>query len=316
MTRPAHEPGLHVVVSGASGLIGSEVVSDLRRSGHRVRRLVRRPAGPEEITWDPASDQLDPAQLEGVDGVIHLAGESIGTRWSRGRKIRIRESRVRGTRLLSQSLAKLHRPPRVMISASAVGIYGDRKDQLLTELSPPGDPARDFLVSVCLEWEAAAEPARAAGVRVVHPRMGVVLSPKGGALHKMLLPFRLGAGGRVGSGRQWMSWIALTDVVGAMRHILANESLSGPVNLSAPEPVTNRDFTRILARTLGRPAVLPVPAAALRAVFGEMADYTLLSSARVLPARLLESGYRFEHSRLESALRAMLGKQERSSFPV
>ena len=316
MTRPAHEPGLHVVVSGASGLIGSEVVADLRRTGHRVRCLVRRPAGPEEITWNPASDQLDPAQLEGVDGVIHLAGESIGTRWSRDRKIRIRQSRVRGTRLLSQTLAKLHPPPGVMISASAVGIYGDREDELLTELSSPGDPGRDFLVSVCLDWEAAADPARAAGVRVVHPRMGVVLSPKGGALQKMLLPFRLGAGGRVGSGKQWMSWIALADVIGAMRHILANESLRGPVNLSAPEPTTNRDFTRILARTLGRPAVLPVPAVALRAVLGEMADYTLLSSARVLPARLVESGYRFEHSHLEPALRAMLGKQQSSSFPV
>ena len=307
---------LNLVVSGASGLIGSAVVARLRASGHRVRRLVRRTAAAEEISWDPATGKIESAKLEPVDGVIHLAGENIGTRWTRAKKARIRESRTRGTRLLSEALAKLARPPSCLISASAVGIYGDRGNQILTESSAPGDPSRDFLVSVCREWEAAADPARAAGIRVVHPRFGVVLSPEGGALRKLLLPFRLGLGGRMGSGEHWMSWVALQDVTDAISHLLSAEALQGPVNVSAPEPVTNRDFTRVLGRVLRRPAVLPVPALALRAVLGEMADRTLLSSARALPVRLLESGYRFTHPDLEGALRSMLLGGQRSSFPV
>jgi uncharacterized protein len=306
---------MNIVVTGASGLIGSAVVARLTAGGHRVRRLVRRPAQAEEITWDPAIGKIDSRGLEAVDGVIHLAGENIGARWTRSRRARIRESRVGGTRLLSETLAGLGRPPRFLISASAVGIYGDRGDQVLTESTPPGDAARDFLVSVCREWEAAAAPARDAGIRVVHPRFGLVLAPGGGALRKMLLPFRLGVGGRIGSGAQWMSWVALEDVVGAVEYLLTAESLEGPVNVSAPEPITNRELTRTLGRVLGRPAVIPVPATALRLVFGEMADRTLLSSARVVPARLIESGYRFTFPALEGALRSMLRARERSTFP-
>jgi uncharacterized protein (TIGR01777 family) len=306
---------MNLVVTGASGLIGSALSARLTAGGHRVRRLVRRQAGAEEITWDPATGKIDSAGLEALDGVIHLAGENVGARWTRARRARIRESRVRGTRLLSETLARLTRPPRFLVAASAIGIYGDRGDQVLAESTPPGDPTRDFLVSVCLGWEAAADPARAAGIRVAHPRLGVVLSPKGGALQRILLPFRLGVGGRVGSGNQWMSWVALEDAIDAIIHLMSAESVEGPVNVSAPEPVTNREFTRTLGRVLRRPTVLPVPAAALRLAFGEMADGTLLASARVRPARLLESGYRFIHPTLEGALRSMLRPRERSTFP-
>lgn len=306
---------MNLVVSGASGLIGSAAMARLRAGGHRVRPLVRRPARSEEITWDPTTGKIDSSALDTVDGVIHLAGENIGTRWTQARKARIRESRIRGTRLLSETLARLAHPPKFLISASAVGIYGDRGDQILTESSPPGDPGHDFLVSVCQDWEAAADPARAAGIRVVHPRLGVVLSPDGGALRKLLLPFRLGLGGPLGSGDHWMSWVALQDVAEVLAYVASDASVQGPVNVSAPGPVTNRDFTRTLGRVLGRPAVIPVPAAALHLVFGEMADRTLLSSARVLPARLVEAGYRFAHPELEGALRSMLRPGRRTSFP-
>jgi uncharacterized protein (TIGR01777 family) len=222
---------------------------------------------------------------------------------------------VNGTRLLSETLAGLRQPPAVLVSASAVGIYGNRRDEPLTEASSPGDPS-DFLVSVAREWEAATAPARAAGIRVVHARFGIVLSPKGGALKKMLPPFRLGLGGRIADGSQWMSWISLDDAVGAVLHLLSTDTLRGAVNTTAPEPVTNRDFTRALGRVLGRPTPFPVPAAVLRLVLGEMADSTLLTSARVLPSRLLESGYRFRYPDLESALRHVLGKGSGSNFPI
>ncbi len=300
-------PGLRVLVSGASGLIGSALLPALRGEGHRVTPLVRRAPGPGEIGWDPETGRLSRGELEGFDAVIHLAGENIGARWTAARRRRIRESRVRGTSLLSEALAGLRQPPRTLISASAVGIYGSRGDEILTEASPTGDP-NDFLVSVGRDWEAAAEPARAAGIRVVHPRFGVVLGPDGGALQRLLLPFRLGLGGRVGSGRQWMSWIAIHDAVTALRHIMATETLAGPINVTAPEPVTNREFTRTLARVLRRPAVVPVPATALRLVFGAMADGTLLASTRVLPERLLRSGYRFGDGSLEPALRSLLSR--------
>jgi uncharacterized protein (TIGR01777 family) len=300
-------PGLRVLVSGASGLIGSALLPGLRGEGHRVIPLIRRAPGPGEIGWDPETGRLGRGELEGFDAVIHLAGENIGARWTAARRRRIRESRVRGTSLLSEALAGLRQPPRTLISASAVGIYGSRGDEILTEASPPGDPT-DFLVSVGRDWEAAAEPARAAGIRVVHPRFGVVLSPDGGALQRLLLPFRLGLGGQVGSGRQWMSWIAIHDAVAALRHIMATETLTGPINVTAPEPVTNREFTGTLARVLRRPAVLPVPATALRLVFGAMADGTLLASTRVLPERLLGSGYGFRDGSLESALRSLLSR--------
>jgi uncharacterized protein (TIGR01777 family) len=303
------------VVSGASGLIGSALVRRLTMQGHRVGRLVRRAAGPGEIAWDPAAGSLDPATLEGADAVVHLSGENVGARWTTARKARIRSSRVASTRLLSETLAGLQRPPHVLISASAIGIYGDRGDEVLTEESPPGDPNRDFLVAVTRDWEKAAEPARVEGIRVVHPRFGVVLSPAGGALRKMLLPFRLGLGARLGSGKQWMSWISIDDAVEAVHQALVDDGLQGPVNVTAPEPLTNRDFTRTLARVLSRPALFAVPESALRLALGEMAGGTILSSARVVPTRLLQAGYRFGHPDLESALRHVLHKDGRDNFP-
>jgi uncharacterized protein len=306
--------GLHVAITGASGLIGSALGRLLVRDGHGVRPLVRRPAGAGEISWDPAAGRLDPNDLEGLDAVVHLAGENIGVRWTKARKARIRNSRVQGTRLLSEAMARTRRRPQVLVSGSALGIYGDRGDEVLTEKSAPG-PADDFLAAVGQEWESAADPARAAGIRVVHPRFGIVLSPAGGALGKMLLPFRLGLGGRLGDGSQWISWISIDDVAGALVHVLLNAGLSGPVNVTAPEAVRNRDFTRTLGRVLSRPTPFPVPATALRLVLGEMADSTLLASARMLPERLLGSGYRFAHPDLETALRHVLGRDRRAILP-
>jgi uncharacterized protein (TIGR01777 family) len=302
---------IHVAVSGAGGLIGSALLPHLTSRGHRVSRLVRRSAGPGEISWDPARGRLDEADLEGVDAVVHLAGENVGARWTSARKSRIRNSRVAGTRLLSETLARLRRRPGVLVSASAIGIYGDRGDEILTEASVPGNRDRDFLVFVTQEWEAAADPARAAGIRVVHPRFGVVLSPAGGALKKLLLPFRAGLGGRLGSGRQWMSWISIDDTIGAISQAISNPALYGPVNVTAPEPATNREFTRTLGRVLARPTLFPVPAAALRLALGEMAGSTILASTRVLPARLGETGYRFTQPTLEGALRHVLGRARR-----
>lgn len=298
--------GLNVAVTGAGGLIGSALSRRLADSGHRVTPLVRRPAKAGEISWDPTTGRLSPAVLDGVDAVVHLAGENVGARWTQARKDRIRNSRVQGTRLLSESLARMRRRPTVLVSSSAIGIYGDRGDEVLTEKSSLGDARHDFLAAVGQEWEAAAEPARMAGIRVVHPRFGLVLSPAGGALKKMLPPFRLGLGGRIGNGLQWMSWISIDDVVGALLHALLTDSFSGPVNLTAPEPVRNGDFTRTLGRVLSRPTPFPIPAAALRLALGEMATGTLLASVRVLPKRLLASGYRFEHSELEAGLRHVL----------
>lgn len=301
----ADTPGLHIALSGASGLIGSALARRLTREGHRVSALVRRQPGAGEIGWDPEQGRLAPRDLEGVTAVVHLAGENIGARWTAARTARIRSSRLRGTRLLSETVAQLRTRPAALLSASAIGIYGDRGNEILTESSHPGDP-EDFLVTLAQEWEAAAEPARAAGIRVVHPRFGLVLSPAGGALGKMLLPFRLGLGGRLGNGAQWMSWIALDDAVSAIIHLLTSETLHGPVNVTAPTPLRNRDFTRILGETLARPTPFPVPAAALRLVFGRMADGTLLASTRVAPQRLVASGFRFAHPDLDSALRHML----------
>lgn len=306
--RYRDRPRLHVAVTGASGLLGSTLTPFLTTGGHRVTPVTRGRQRPGTITWDPAAGRLDPAALEGVDAVVHLAGENVGTRWTPARKRRIRESRVAGTRLLAETLARMARPPRVLVSASAIGIYGDRGDEILTEASSTLDAPPDFFVELGREWEAATEPARAAGIRVVLPRLGVVLTPAGGALKRMLLPFELGVGGPLGSGRQWLSWVAMDDAIGGLHHALMHEELHGPVNLSAPAPVTWRDYAATLGRVLRRPAVLPVPAAALRLAFGEMADVALLGSQRVLPARLSETGYGFRFAALEEALRHVLGR--------
>lgn len=302
MTAP-----LRLAVTGASGLIGSSLVPALTAAGHRVTRLVRSAPAADEIRWNPAAGELDPDRLEGMDGVVHLAGENIaGGWWTTERKRRILESRVQGTRLLAGVLAGLQSPPRVLVSASAVGYYGDRGDRILTEESPPGE---GFLADVAEVWESATEPARLVGIRVVNLRLGIALTPAGGALAQMLRPFRLGLGGPLGNGRQWMSWIALDDAIGALLHALATETLVGPVNAVAPEPVTNADFTRTLGRVLHRPTVFRVPAPVLRLALGEMADALLLSSTRVLPHRLQGSGYRFRHPSLEGALRHVLARQ-------
>ncbi|HEV8699673.1 MAG TPA: TIGR01777 family oxidoreductase [Candidatus Polarisedimenticolia bacterium] len=299
---------MRILVSGSSGLVGSALVPSLGTGGHQVVRLVRtRPAaGAAAILWDPARGALDAADLEGMDAVVHLAGEGlVPGRWNAARKARIRDSRVGGTRLLADTIARLSNPPRVFICASAVGYYGDRGDEVLREDSPPG---RDFLAEVCRAWEEATEPAARKGVRVVQHRFGVILSPRGGALRTMLPPFRLGVGGRLGDGRQYMSWITLDDVLGAIEHALLTVTLKGPVNTVAPHPSTNAEFTGTLGRVLGRPTLLPMPAFAARLAFGEVADALLLASQRVEPARLLASGYRFRHPDLEPALRFLLGR--------
>jgi hypothetical protein len=299
---------MRILVSGSTGLVGSALVPALGGAGHDVVRLVRSEAagGGSAVRWDPAAGRLDAAALEGLDAVVHLAGESVAAgRWTAAKKERIRASRVDGTRLLCRALAGLSRPPRVLACASAIGFYGSRGDEVLKEESAPGS---DFLAGVCKEWEAAAEPASRKGIRVASLRFGMILSPAGGALAKMLLPFRLGAGGILGDGRQYVSWIAIDDVLGAIQHVLSSQPLRGPVNVVAPRPVTNREFTRTLGRVLGRPTIVPMPAFAARVVFGEMADALLLSSARVEPARLLSSGHRFRFPDLEGALRHLLGK--------
>ena len=296
----------HVAVTGASGLIGRALVQRLTSMGYQVRRVVRRTARPGEVSWNPENGRLDPKDLEGLDAVVNLAGENIGARWTERRKDRIRSSRLLGTRLLSDTVAGLKNPPAVLIAGSAIGIYGNREDEILTEESPPGEPSHDFLARLGQEWEGAADAARAAHVRVVHPRFGLVLSPRGGVLARMLLPFKLGLGGRLGSGSQWMSWVSIDDAVEALIYLLKTNSLSGPVNVTAPNPVRNRDFTRALGRVLSRPTVFSVPSPALRLVFGEMADATLLSSARVMPRRLLASGFHFKSPDLEDALRHVL----------
>jgi uncharacterized protein len=301
---------LHVLVSGASGLIGRAVVESLAGAGHRITRLVRTSARAGEFEWDPLGERLDLTSVAPVDAVVHLAGENVGARWTAERKQRIRDSRVRGTRLLSTAIAHLRPLPQVLVSASAIGIYGDRGDELLTESSSLGDPSHDFLASVCREWEAAAEPARAAGIRVVHPRFGVVLSRSGGALQRMLPVFRLGLGGRLGSGNQWMSWISLPDVTGTVAHAIADSTLAGGVNTVAPEPVTNLEFTRMLGAALHRPTPFAVPAALLRIGLGAMSEGTVLASARVLPSRLIEGGYPFRHADLPSALRHALAERQ------
>jgi uncharacterized protein len=296
---------MNVVITGSSGLIGSALMPLLTRNGHTIHRLVHGHRAERVARWNPDDGSLDDSVLVGADAVVHLAGETIASgRWTAAKKARIQDSRVRGTALLTRALVKLDRKPRVFISASAVGIYGDRGDERLDERSAPGD---GFLANVCSQWEAATRPAADAGMRVVNCRMGVVLSGTGGALAKMLPPFRMGFGGVMGSGRQYMSWIALDDVVGAIQHLLLGGTLAGPVNLVAPNPVSNREFTETLGRVLRRPTILRLPAFAVRLGLGEVADELLLASARVQPVQLTASGYQFRYATLEGALRHLLG---------
>ena len=296
---------MKVAVSGATGLIGSALAQRLTREGHEVVPLVRRPLRPAEraIAWDPARGTIDRAALEGYDAVVNLAGENVFGRWTAAKKQRIRESRVAGTRLVSEAIAGLERPPRVLLAASAVGYYGDQGAAELTEESPRGD---DFLAAVARDWEAATSPAARAGVRVANLRFGVVLAQAGGVLQKMLPAFRLGLGGPIGRGAQYFPWVAMEDALGAILHVLATASLSGPVNITAPHPVTQLEFVRTLGRVLRRPAVLPVPPLALRLVFGREAAAMMGSGQRVLPARLLAAGYHFRYGELEPALRQLL----------
>jgi len=297
---------MDVAVTGSSGLIGSALRPALEAAGHRVLRLVRHGGGgPDTLRWDPQAGTIDAAGLEGVGAVVNLAGEGIGDRrWNGDQKARIRNSRVEGTTLLAETLAKLSKPPAVLVSGSAIGIYGDRGDEILSEASPPGE---GFLGEVCQAWEAATAPAEAAGIRVAHLRTGIVLSPEGGALKKMLFPFKMGLGGRMGSGQQWMSWIAVSDEVGAIVHLLGEGAPSGPVNATAPHPVTNAEFTKALGAVYRRPTLMPLPGAALKLALGaQMAEELLLGGQRVLPTKLEASGYTFRAPELAAALKQLL----------
>lgn len=290
---------MKIAVSGASGLIGSALVPGLESAGHEVLRLVRRTAtDPRELEWDPASGTIDSSALAGIDGAVHLSGATIGRRWTKARKAEIRRSRVESTTLLAEALASVEPHPSVLVCSGAIGIYGDRGDEILTEESELGS---GFLADVARAWESSCDPARAAGLRVVNLRGGIVLSRQGGALARLLTPFRLGLGGRVGSGRQWWSWIAIDDLVRAIRFALEG-SLAGPVNAVSPNPATNAQFAKALGRALGRPAVFPFPAFAAKAMFGEMAEEALLTGQRALPARLLDAGFAFDFPELEPAL--------------
>jgi uncharacterized protein (TIGR01777 family) len=297
---------MKVLISGATGMIGSALSQELADGGHRVNRLTRSAESSDDVGWDPSAGEVDTSRLEGVDAVVHLAGESIAEgRWTADRKRGILESRRQGTRLLAETIANLSDPPGVMVSASAVGYYGDRGNELLREQSGPGN---NFLAEVCRVWEAAADPARQAGIRVVHTRFGIVLSPKGGALGTTLPIFKLGGGGRIGNGRQYWSWVALDDVVGSIIHALTTDALEGPANVGSPNPLTNAEYTKVLGKVLNRPTIFPLPAPAARLMLGEVADELLLASARMEPARLKETGYKFRYPELEGALRHLLGR--------
>jgi uncharacterized protein (TIGR01777 family) len=306
---------VRILISGSTGFVGTALVQALEHDGHTVVRLMR-PASSSPgadgqqaqiVRWDPASGQFDAPAAEGADALVHLAGASIaGGRWNAARKRLLRTSRLDATRHLIGALSRLQPPLRVIVAASAIGYYGDRGEETLTESSPPGN---DFLAALCREWEAEATRGAEFGARVVMLRFGIILAKHGAALPRMLLPFKLGVGGRLGSGRQWMSWLTLDEAVGIVKFALANSALSGPVNTVTPQPVQNTDFTRILARALHRPALFPAPAFALRAALGEMADALLLVSQRVVPTKLQQSGYRFAHPDLATALEEVLRKR-------
>jgi len=298
---------MKILISGSHGLVGTALMKSLEPDGHEVFRLVRYPPNSDaEIEWSPDRYSIALARLEGFDAVVNLAGESIAEgRWTEEKKRRIRESRVKGTKLLGDALANLANRPKTFICASAIGYYGNRGDEILTEASAPGD---DFLAKVCVEWEKATALATEKGIRVLNTRFGVILDAHGGALAKMLPPFRAGLGGKIGSGKQWMSWIALDDVVGALKFALTNEALGGPVNFVAPNPVTNAEFTKTLGRVLSRPTLFPIPAFGVRLLFGEMGEALLLAGQRVAPKRLMTEGYQFQYSQLDEALRHVLAK--------
>ena len=296
---------MKTLVTGSTGLVGRSLCAHLRQRGDEVLRLVRRaPAAEDEVQWDPTEGTCDAAAFD-VDAIVHLAGEGIASRrWSKGQMLKIRESRVAGTRLISEGAVRITRRPQVLVSASAVGFYGDRGDEVLNEDSERG---AGFLADVCDDWELATDQAVRAGLRVVNPRIGMVLAEGGGALTKMLLPFKLGLGGRIGSGRQWMSWIQLEDLVRVLCAAIDDESLSGPVNAVTPHPVTNSEFTRALGRALRRPTLFPLPAFAARLVMGKMADELLLASAPVTPAKFTQAGFEFHSPEIKAGLAASLG---------
>jgi uncharacterized protein (TIGR01777 family) len=301
---------MKVAITGASGLVGTALVPFIAAGGHEVVRLVRRPArGSDEARWDPEHGGIDRAALDGVDAVVHLAGANLAEgRWTTARKAVLRESRTGPTRLLAEAVAGLPHPPSVLVSSSAIGYYGERGDAWVDETSAP---ASDFLGALTREWEEASEPAARAGIRVVRLRTGIVLTPEGGALGRMLLPFKAGVGGVLGSGRQYLSWIAIDDLLDVVHFTLTEMALGGAVNAVAPHPVTNHELTKTLGRVLRRPTIMPAPAFALRLAFGELADATLLASTRVKPGRLLAAGYRFRFPDLEGALRHLLGRLSR-----
>ena len=298
---------MKILIGGSHGLVGTALIKSLETEGHEIFRLVRHaPTSKTEVEWSPDRYSIALARIEGFDAVVNLAGESIAEgRWTDDKKRRIRESRVKGTKLLGDALANLAVPPKIFVCASAIGFYGNRGDELLTETSAPGD---DFLAKVCAEWEDATALATEKGIRVVNARFGVILDTNGGALKKMLPPFRMGVGGKIGSGKQWMSWIALDDVVAGIQFALANDSIKGPVNFVAPVPVTNAEFTKTLGKVLSRPTVLPIPAFAIKLLFGEMGEALLLGSQRVAPERLTAAGYEFGYPQLEHALVHILKK--------
>jgi uncharacterized protein (TIGR01777 family) len=295
---------MRILISGSTGLVGSALVPFLTASGHQVIRLVRSGGDAGSIQWNPEEGTIDHGRMEGVDAVVHLAGENIAAgRWTSARKQKIRDSRVKGTRLLAESLAGMTRRPQVLVSASAIGYYGHRGDEILREESPPG---QGFLPDVCRQWEAATDPATRKGIRVVHPRIGLVLSSKGGALAKMLPPFKMFVGGKVGSGQQYWSWITLDDLCAVILHCIEAGTLHGPVNAVSPSAVRNLEFTKTLGKVLSRPTIFPLPAFAARIALGEMADELLLASARVEPTKLSATRFSFRHKELEPALRAVL----------
>lgn len=303
----ADQPRLRVAISGARGLVGQALAAYLSTAGHDVRRLVRGGRGrPDEIRWNPEKDEIDRQALEGIDAVVHLAGEPLSAgRWSAQRKERILASREKGTRLLAEAIAGMDRKPQVLVSASAVGLYGDRGDEVVDANSPPG---QGFLADVCCRWEAAADPARQAGVRVCHPRLGVVMAGQGGMLAEILPLFRKGLGGRIGSGQQWLSWIGLDDLLAVLELALHEPRLHGPFDAVAPHPVRQGELAATLARVLRRPAWLPVPVSALRLLFGQMADEALLASTRVRPTRLESLGFTFCHADLPRLLARETGR--------